>query len=78
MAIFSTWAALRTAILDALADSLSGEPCVGEFTKGERTLKYRSYKELTDLYERTQMLEASEGDGDPATTISYGRHRRFN
>lgn len=75
--VFDTWTALRTAIKDALADSLAGTPNVGQFTKGERTLRYRSYEELTGLLEKTYALEALENTGDPSKMKSYGRFRRW-
>jgi len=74
---FSTWAALRTAIKDAIADHVAGSPCVGEYQMGNRRLKYRTFDELCDLLTKTYRLESLETAGDPSTRVSYGRHRRF-
>jgi len=78
MATFSTWAALRTAIKDAIADRVAGEPCVGEFRKGNRSLRYNSFEDLVGLYEKTYQLEALESSGDLSHAVSYGRPRRFS
>ncbi len=75
---FTTWAALRTAMLDAIADSVAGTPCTGEYAIGNRRLTYRSYEELVKLYEKTYVLEGLESSGDPASMVSYGSYRRFN
>jgi len=75
---FTTWAALRTSMLDAIADSIAGTPCTGEYSIGNRRLTYRSYDELVKLYEKTYELEALESSGDPAKMVSYGKYRRFN
>ncbi len=74
---FTTWAALRTAILDAIADSVAGAPMTGEYWKGNRRLRYRSYDELVSLYDKTFDLETLENSGNPSTMVSYGRMRRF-
>lgn len=76
---FTTWSALRTAILDALADHVAGEPMVGEYEIGDRRFKYNSAESLMDLYKKTFELESVEisnslGDGG---FVTYGRHRRF-
>ena len=76
---FTTWAALRTAILDALADAVAGAPMVGEYYKGNRRLRYRSYDELLALYDKTFTLETLESgnSGNPSNMVSYGRMRSF-
>ena len=74
---FTTWTALRTAIKDALADHIAGEPCVGNYTIMGRTLQYKNFRELTDLYEKTYVLESMESTGNPASRVSYGRYRRL-
>lgn len=74
---FTTWTALRTAIKDAIADHIAGDPCVGSYTINDRTLKYNSFEDLLSLYEKTFILENMETGGNPATRVSYGRHRRF-
>lgn len=74
---FDSWTALRTAIKDAIADHVAGNPCVGAYRKGNRELKYRTYGELVELLEKTYVLEGLESAGDPALTVSYGRYRRF-
>jgi hypothetical protein len=75
---FTTWAVLRTAILDALAAHVAGAPCTGSYTIGSRTMTYRSFEELTTLYEKTYTLERLENMGTIQDRISYGRHRRFD
>jgi hypothetical protein len=78
MATFSTWAALRTAIKDAIANHIAGAPCVGAYTTpAGQTVRYRTYEELTDLLARTYELEAIEQTGQRSTMVSYGRYRRF-
>ena len=74
---FTTWAALRTAIKDALANHVAGDACAGEYAIGNRRIKYRTYGELIDLLEKTYELEALEQSGNPANMVSYGRARRF-
>ena len=77
MTDFSTWAALRTAIKNKIANHVAGEICVGEYSIGNRRLKYRSFDDLVNLLEKTYALEAMESAGDRSTRVSYGRHRRF-
>ena len=74
---FSTWAALRTAIKDAIADSVAGTPMSGSYSIGNRSLTYRSYEELVELLEKTYILESLESSGDRKQIVSYGRHGRF-
>ena len=74
---FTSWSALRTAILDAIADHVAGSPCVGEYEKGNRRLKYRTFDELVSLHQKTYVMESLENAGDPSRMVSYGRHRRF-
>lgn len=73
---FTTWAALRTAILDAIANYVAGAPCIGEYTIGDRHLRYRSIAELKDLLKATYELESLESAGSSGM-VSYGRPRRF-
>lgn len=74
---FTTWAALRTAVKDAIANYVAGAPCTGEYSMGGRTMKYRSIKELRELYEMTYDLEAIENAGQCSTMTSYGRYSRY-
>lgn len=74
---FTTWTVLRTAIKDAIANHVAGAPCTGSYTIGDRSVKYRTFEELIALYEKTFVLESMDTAGDPATKVSYGRHRRF-
>lgn len=76
MATFTTWAALRIEILDAIATYVADAPCTGEYSIGGRTMKYRSIKELRKLYEMTYDLEAIETAGTPGNTVSYGSYSR--
>jgi len=75
---FSTWAALRTAIKDAIADHVAGNACTGSYSKGGRSLTYRTYEELIGLLEKTYILESLESSGDRDRITSFGRHRRFS
>jgi hypothetical protein len=73
MAGFTTFSALKIAILDAIADSVAGSPCTGEYQIGGRTMKYRSYEELMSLYKEVSVLAAKES----GPRSSFGRYRRF-
>lgn len=77
MTAFSTWAALRAAILDAIADHFAGQPLVSEFDHGGRRFKFRGVDEMADFLERTYRLEAMESTGERSTTTLYARARRF-
>ena len=70
---FTTFSALKTAILDAMADSLSGAPCTGEYEINGRKMKYRNYEELQRLYDWV-CIRASKESG---VRRSFGRYRRF-
>ncbi len=78
---FTTWDDLREAIKDAIAkqigDGTTGAPMTGEYWKGNRRLRYRSYDELLTLYDKTFDLERLESSGNPSNMVSYGRMRRF-
>lgn len=77
---FSTWAALRTAIKDAIADRMSSDnpgPCIGSYEMGGRIYRYRNFNELYELYEKTFKMEAMENGVSTASRVSYGRHRRY-
>ena len=73
---FSTWATLRTAIKDAMADHIAGTPCVGEYAIRGRSLRYRTFEELTGLLEKTYVLEGLESAGTYQTMTSRGRFVR--
>ena len=77
MATFSTWAALRTAIKDAIANHVANTPLVGSYSIMGYDLKYRTYEELIDLLQKTYDLEALENTGSRDTMTSYSSHRRF-
>ncbi|MFA7096864.1 MAG: hypothetical protein WC383_10355 [Gammaproteobacteria bacterium] len=77
MTAFTTWADLRSAVKDALADWAAGKPLVKEFSHGERTFKFSSPEELMRFYQRTYQLEALDSQGDRSTSVIYGRARRF-
>lgn len=70
---FTSFSDLKTAILDAIADSVAGAPCTGEYSIDGRVMKYRSYDELLALYDKICMLEAKAS----GPRRSFGRHRRF-
>lgn len=73
---FTTWADLRSDVKDAIANYIAGAPCTGEYSMGGRTMKYRSIKELRDLYMMTYDLENIENAGQPSNIVSYGRYSR--
>lgn len=77
MATFSTWAALRTAIKDAIANHVANTPLVGSYAIMGYDLKYRSYEELIDLFQKTFILEQLESAGDQTQMTSYAKPRRF-
>ena len=70
---FTSWEALKTAILDAIADHVAGKPCTGEYEIDGQRMKYRSFDELQRLYDfaLTQASRASR------PRPSFGRYRRF-
>ena len=74
---FTSWPVLRTAIKDALADHIAGSPMSGEYSIGNRRLKYRSYDELLALLKLTYEMEGLESAGNPSSMVSYGRYGRF-
>ena len=74
---FSSWSALRDDIKDKLADHIAGEAMAGEYTIGERRMRYRNYDELIDLLKLTFEMEALDTAGSPSSMVSYGRYRRF-
>lgn len=75
---FTTWTALRLAIKDAIADHVAGSPCTGSYSIGGKTLQYRSYRELLDLYQRTYEMESLENAGVKSSRVSFGSPRRFS
>uniref|UniRef100_A0A6M3K1Y3 Uncharacterized protein n=1 Tax=viral metagenome TaxID=1070528 RepID=A0A6M3K1Y3_9ZZZZ len=72
---FTTWTALRTAVLDAIADYVAGAPLTGEYTIMGRTMKYRSIEELQRLYEFADKMMQSENI-TASSRVSHGRFRR--
>ena len=74
---FTTWAALRTAIKDAIADHVAGDACTGSYSIGNRSLTYRSFEELVELLEKTYTLENLESSGARSQMVSVGRHGGF-
>ncbi len=77
MTDFTTWAAVRTAIKNAIANHVAGDPCIGSFSVEGVTTNYTSTDELKKLYELTYTLESLDNGPTPSTRVSYGRHRRF-
>ena len=77
MTTFSTWAALRTAIKNAIANHVENTPLVGSYAIMGYDLKYKTYEELITLFHKTFELEALESTGDNSTMVSYSRYRRF-
>ena len=77
MTTFSTWAALRTAIKDAIANHVANTPLTGSYSIMGFDLRYKNYEELVDLLQKTYVLEELENTGDRNTIVSYARPRRF-
>lgn len=75
---FTTWTALRTAIKDAMANALAGDPYTAEFGMGRHRFVAKSFDELTGLLEKSYTLEALESSGDRSTRVSFGRPRRYS
>jgi len=74
---FTTWAALRTAMKDALADHYATGNFVGSYAIGNRQIKYKTEDEFFRALEMTYKMEALESAGDRASMVSYGRMRRY-
>lgn len=74
---FTTWATLRSTILDAISDYVDGAPCTGSYSVGGRTMTYRSIDELKNLYKMTYELESIEDSGVNQNMVSYGRYSRY-
>ena len=73
---FTTWNALRTEILDAIAEHIAGKPFVKEFTVGEKTMRFTSLKELEKFYARTFVLERiADNATESKARFSYGCYR---
>jgi len=72
---FTTWTALRTAVLDAIANYVAGAPVTGEYTIMGRTMKYRSVEELERLYKFADRMMQSENI-TAYNRVSHGRFRR--
>jgi hypothetical protein len=71
---FTTWTALKTSILDAIANHVAGAPCTGEYEIEGQRMKYRSFDELERLYNFASKQAARE----TRTRRSFGRYRRFS
>lgn len=72
---FTTWAALRTSLLDALAALAAGSPYTEEYTIGSRKHTIKSSDDILKLIELTYKMETVENAGQ--NVVSYGSHRRF-
>jgi hypothetical protein len=57
---FTTWTALKTAILNAIAD---GSILTSSYTINGRTINFRTLKEVTDYIVFIDQQIASEGGG---------------
>lgn len=77
MTAFTSWADLRSAVKDALADHIAGKPFLSEFSHGERTFKFRSTEDMVKFLRDTYILESQESVGDRSSSTIYGRARRF-
>jgi len=69
---FTSWTALRTAILDALAD---GSILTGSYTIQGRTHTFRTFKEVSEMIQFCDMQIAA-GNGGPL--MSYAQFDRPN
>lgn len=70
---FTTWAALKTAILNAMADHASGKPFMKTYEFDGVTRTATDIKELQDFYEWVSKQAAKSSRPRP----SFGRYRRF-
>lgn len=77
MTIFSTWASVRTAIKNAIATHVDGDPCIGEYSVEGVTVKYTSVSDLENLYQMTFRMEALDSTPTRTTRTSVGSYRRF-
>jgi len=73
---FTTWAALRIAIKNAIANAVADAPMAGSYSIGGRSLTYRSFDELVDLYKKTYILESLEST-DEQESVAYGEWGGF-
>lgn len=72
---FTTWAALRTSLLDALAALAAGNPYTEEYTIGSRKHTIRSSDDIMKLIRLTYEMESTENAGQ--NVVSYGSPRRY-
>lgn len=74
---FTTWAALRTAIKDALADHIAGKPFVQSFAlEGGPSFTFKNIREAKELIQMTYEMEALESAGDASVCVSYGAYHK--
>ena len=71
---FTTWAALRTAILDAIANHVAGDPAVGEYSIGNKRMKYRDISQLKELYDNTYEMESIEAGRSRSNRVAFVRN----
>lgn len=75
---FTTWAAVRADILDAIADyASSGKFMMRRYTKGNFSREIGSITEAKDFLKLTYEMESLESAGVTSACTSYGRPRRF-
>jgi roadblock/LC7 domain-containing protein len=74
-AVFTSWANLYDAALDAIATYYAGDPTVGQFSIKGRLMTYRSIDDLEKMLMLAKKMMAVDAEGDPASMVSYGRYR---
>jgi len=75
---FTSWAAVREDLQDAIADMAGGAPGTKQYSIGGKTMVFRDVQQIKDFYKMTYELESLDDSGNPATMRSFSRHRRFS
>ena len=70
---FTTWAALKVSVLDAIAGHVEGTPFLFKYELDGVSREYRSIEELERLYNFACRQESKT----TRKRRSFGRHRRF-
>ena len=73
MATFTTYAAIRTDIKNAIATHVAGQPMTRSYQIGDFAKTFNSVEELKNFYKMTYELEALDNTGNYQSMVSYGR-----
>lgn len=75
---FTTWAAFRTTLLDAIQSHVEGQPMTGDVSLPDGTrIRYNSVDDARKWLEFADFQIAKETAGSRSSRVSYGQHRRF-